>query len=106
VEYNPDATRSDPGACKQNNPVALAGPDGPGLRPLFSREAGKPFVTVSFRDAGAHEVLMLDVSGRVAQAGKGAGPSAYTLSIPAQSGIYTVVAKSGGRVVRYRVTVL
>ncbi|MEO7423773.1 MAG: ThuA domain-containing protein [Fibrobacteria bacterium] len=106
LEYNPDATRSAPDACKQSNPVSLADPDGSRPRPLIFREAGKPFVTVSFRHAGPHEVLMVDVSGRVVQARKGAGPSVYSLSIPAQSGIYTVVAKSGGQASRYRVTVL
>jgi len=40
------------------------------------------------------------------QSRKGAGPLAYSFSIPAQSGIYTVVAKSGGKATRYRVTVL
>lgn len=105
-EYNPDATRNDSAACINPEPIAISGTGGKRSRPLISRNEGRPLVNVSFRNSGGHSVIMLDVSGRVVQMKNGTGPSHYSLSIPSQSGIYTVIARSGGKAERYRFTVL
>lgn len=104
-EYNPDATKSDPAACLVPVTTMLR-PDGKDAQPLISREAGKQLIRVDLRDAGTHTVTMLDIAGRLVQSKQGKGPASYSLAVPSQSGIYTVLAKSGGKSTRYRVTVL
>ncbi|MEO7426513.1 MAG: ThuA domain-containing protein [Fibrobacteria bacterium] len=105
-EYNPDATKSDPAACRIPGASSILRPDGADMRPLVSREAGGQLVTVSIRSVGAHSVSMLDVSGRAIHSRNGVGPIAYSLPLPAHSGMYTVMARSGGKTTRYRVTVI
>jgi type 1 glutamine amidotransferase len=105
-EYNPDATKSDPTACKVPVAISLLRPDGADTHPLVSRDAGGQLLTVSIRAAGAHSVSMLDVSGRAIYSRNGVGPIAYDLPLPAHSGIYTVVAISDGKLTRSRVTVI
>ena len=104
-EYKPDATKSDAAACVKKLSTSLVRADGKDTQPLISRDAGQ-LVRVDLRGAGSHSVTILDVSGRVVQTKTGMGASTYSLPIPAQSGIYTVVAKSAGETTRYRVTVL
>ena len=106
TEYNPDAIKSDATACKTLGPSSILRPDGSDMVPLISKEAGKQLVNVTVRGAGAHSVTMMDVSGRVVQSKQGTGPKDYSLPVPAQSGIYNVVAKSAGKTTHYRVTVL
>lgn len=105
-EYNADATKSDPAACQEPVATAVVNPDGRDARPLISREDSRGLVRVVLRDAGAHAVTLSDVSGRIVVSRKGRGPTAYSLSVPARSGFYTVTASSGGNTVRHRVTVL
>ena len=105
-EYNPDATKSDATACKTPAVTSIVRPDGSDMQPLVSREAGGQLVNVSIRAAGANSVTILDVAGKVVQSRSGVGPMSYSLPIPAKSGIYTVVAKSGGKMTHSRVTVL
>lgn len=106
TEYNADATKSDVAACKTLGTTSIVRPDGSDMQPLVSREAGRQLVNVSIRTAGANSVTILDVSGKVVQSRSGVGPVSYSLPIPAKSGIYTVVAKSGGKMTHSRVTVL
>lgn len=104
-EYNPDATKSDATLCKKIIPTIVR-PDGKDAQPMISREAGRQLVRVDLRGSGAHSVSLLDVSGRIIQMKMGMGASSYSLPVPSQSGIYTVVARSGGETTRFRMTVL
>jgi type 1 glutamine amidotransferase len=109
IEYNADATRNDADACKTMNISGIVRPDGSDAAPLIAREAGKQLVTVIVRGSGPHLVTLMDVSGRVVQSKRGTGPEQYSLPVPAQSGIYHVVAQSAGKsahTTRFRVTVL
>jgi hypothetical protein len=106
-EYNPDATRSDPGACRE--PVSIA-PHAGGGRPVRTviSHGGRDsrFVEVSIRTGGRHEVTLLDMAGRVLFREYGMGQADIPVPLPVRSGLYLVVAKSGGEEIRHRVTLL
>ena len=104
-EYSADVTKSDATACITPS-VSILRPDGSDMVPLISKEAGKQFVNVTLPGTGSHSVTILDVSGRAVQLRTGVGASTYSLAVPSRSGIYMVVAKSGGKTTRHRVTVL
>ncbi len=66
VEYNPDATKSDPTACFSPDPLELhAGGERP-ARTLLSRNGTHGyFVDLSIRAKGHHAVTLVDRTGRV-----------------------------------------
>ncbi len=105
-EYNPDATKNDPAACIHKLSSSIFRPDGKDSQPMIFREEGKQLVRVDLRGLGAHSVMVLDVAGRVIDTKAGIGATRYLLPVPSRSGIYTVVAKSGGETTLHRVTVL
>jgi hypothetical protein len=106
VEYNPDATRSDPVACVTLKTVSIGSSAGGEARTLVKREEGTSGIRIRFQSAGAHDLALLDVAGRVVDRRSGTGPFEYSLPAPSRSGIYTVVARAGGTETRHRVTIL
>jgi type 1 glutamine amidotransferase len=106
VEYNPDATRSEPDACVTRKGVSIGASGSGEARTLVYRRDGTSDIRIRFQAPGAHAVTLLDVAGRVVDRRSGAGPSEYSLPTPSRGGIYTVVARIDGAETRHRVTVL
>lgn len=102
LEYSPDATRSDPAACKTVLANSLGGGsvEVGGLSIL--REERNRSLRIKVRAGGIHEVTLRDVSGRPVHRRHGTGPAEFFLPLPTSGGIYFVVGHAGGRVVRYR----
>lgn len=106
LEYNSDATRSDPAACVNPKPVSIGASGNGKARTLVYRQEGEPGIRIRFQSVGAHDLALLDVAGRAVDRRSGAGPSEYSLPVPSQAGIYTVVARAGGAETRHRLALL
>jgi type 1 glutamine amidotransferase len=103
-EYNPDATKSDQTACKNLEPSTITINQAQDRLPLISQ--GTRSISVGFYKNGAHEVSVLDMSGKVVDHRIGAGPAQYDLPTPAKAGMYLVKAKANGQTQVHRITVL
>ena len=97
VEYNPDATRADPAACKTFLPLSLPGAAGKGRWISSFREAQGGALGIRVGSTGPYEVALRDVSGRTLHRRQGTGPADFSLPLPAAGGIYFVAGKAGDR---------
>jgi type 1 glutamine amidotransferase len=104
LDYNPDATKSDPAACLTPAGVRIPGGEGGSRAPIIARAGGG--IDVDVHAEGVHEISVRDVSGKVVDRRSGSGPRQYHLAVPGKSGFYLVKAKAGGEEAMARVTVL
>jgi type 1 glutamine amidotransferase len=105
-EYSPDVTKSDSTACKTLGTTSISVNKSNNGFPVISQMQGKEQIDVNFAAQGAHEVAILDVSGKVMDRRIGNGPAQYSLATPKRAGIYLVKAKAGKSVSTQRITVM
>jgi type 1 glutamine amidotransferase len=103
-EYNADATKSDQTACLTLNSTSISENQVGERLSLISQ--GSTTINVSFSVAGAHEVTISDVTGKVVDRKVGTGAAQYALPTPNKAGMYVVKAKVNGHTQVQRITVL
>jgi len=103
-EYNPDATKSDPGACLVPTAIRIAANQAGDRLPSISRSGA--LIQVDFQAAGPHEAAISDVSGKLVERRAGTGAAQYALAAPRQAGVYVIKARAAGQVRSERITVL
>jgi type 1 glutamine amidotransferase len=106
TEFNADATKSDATLCKTLVSTRISVNKSADAFPVITQLQANELINVYFSTQGAHEVTLLDVTGKVMDRRIGSGPAQYSLATPKKSGIYVVKAKTGKTTSTQRITVL
>lgn len=106
MEYNPDATKSDPAACKTILASAiLTAPQG--IRePVLAFHRGANSLLIQFQSGGEHEVILMDIGGKRLLRRTGIGAAGYTLALPGKAGVYLVRTTVGGKSRTQRLSII
>jgi uncharacterized protein len=103
-EYNPDATKSDPAACRVPVGIRITA-HGTGDHFASLSRSGAD-IRVDISSGGPHEAALLDMSGKAVYRRTGTGPARYDLPLPARAGIYVVKARSRDGISSLKLTLL
>lgn len=103
VEFNPDATKSQPADCKTVSPVRITASHSSSIGNVSVQYGGAKTISVKIASPGPHQISILSPAGKVLDSRHGVGPSDHSFSSVSQSGMVLVAVRIGGETIMKRV---